>query len=100
MRRDSAEMILAGREGDQRISRLIRGNPYRLIALPSFRQNLLRECGKQVSRQRRLFESEGVVSVWNDNQGAIRNLNAQGFVQRAGSQKIELAVQDHRRNVY
>src|SRR3954451_24766680 len=100
MRRNGAEMILAGRKGDQRISCSIRGNPDRLIALPSFRQNVLREAGKQVSRQRRLFEREGVIGMWNNDESAIRNTNTQCFVERAGTQKIKLAVQDQRRNSY
>ena len=51
-------------------------------------------CG----RQRRLFERESVKGAWNDDERAVGNLEPQGFVKGARGKKVELTVQDDRRN--
>jgi hypothetical protein len=69
-------MVVARREGDERIARLLRGYPHRAVTVPFAGKNILGKPGKEVSRQRRLFEGEGVEGAWNDNKRAVGNLQA------------------------
>src|SRR5258708_14466627 len=91
-------MVIAGWEGDGRITCFLRGYPDRTVAHPFSGENILGKSRKQGCRQRRLFEGESVKGPWNDDESAIRNLEAQGFMQCTWGKKIELTVQDHRRD--
>src|SRR6478752_5527069 len=91
-------MVVPAGEWDERITRILRSDPHRTVALPFSGENILRKSGKQVSRQRRLFERESVKGAWNDDERAVGNLEPQGIMKRARGKKVELAVQDDRRN--
>ena len=45
-------MVVARREGDERIARLLRGYPHRAVTVPFAGKNILGKPGKEVSRQR------------------------------------------------
>src|SRR5829696_9389351 len=91
-------MVVPPGEGDKRLTRFLGGNPYSAITLPFPGENILDEPAKQVGRQRRLFQREGMKGAWNDDERAVRNFKTQGFMERARGEKVELAVQDYGRN--
>src|SRR5712672_4859213 len=98
LRRDGAQMIVAGRKRSKRATRFFRGDPHRLVALPTTGKNVFGEARKQICRKSRLLQGEGVIGVWNDYERTVGNVDAQGFVQGTWRQEVEFAVQDHRRH--
>ena len=61
---------------------LLRRDPHRTVALPLLRHHIGREPHQQIRGQSGLFQSEGMIAAGNDDQRAVRDMAAQGVVQR------------------
>src|SRR5882724_10542138 len=65
---NGAQMIVTDWKRSKRAAGLVRGDPHRLVALPTAAKDVFGKTRQQVCRESRLLQGKRVIGTWNDHQ--------------------------------